>query len=425
MKNTRYLVVVALAAIIGGWGFSLCRGNRSGSREETRGSKSPGTATTSTAYAAAEESGKADEPEPDPMEYWDSLTGDDKYQVYMTFDVPSDECGEGMGSMDIAYLMRTVDGIPKDTTAVLGPWHDLIGKDGKVRFVVGVDTFDMSIRRRFPKVMDLRFRDAIPGVVRHRLSREFALSEHSFDVGFQINVGLPNDTAPLWMLDLISRLIRDDVDDFFDVDNSDVRTFDMSKGSVRDMMEHYHRRFHDLYVKEHGGADSDGKELGPAYWYDFYAYPVWQNSDSTLTTWKFYNNVYMGGAHGNDAEWFATFENATGRQLGISDFFTARQFEETMETLKRQINGYHKLLYDSDEGYEADMDMSREYIKSSKAAQMMIDTHGGKIYPRPALTSQGIVFTYQKYEKGYGADGVLHFTQSYNRDYRLKKRPSK
>ncbi|WP_368408261.1 RsiV family protein [uncultured Duncaniella sp.] len=36
-------------------------------------------------------------------------------------------------------------------------------------------------------------------------------------------------------------------------------------------------------------------------------------------------------------------------------------------------------------------------------------------YPRPALTNQGVVFSYQPYEKGSFAEGILHFVIPYSK----------
>jgi len=44
----------------------------------------------------------------------------------------------------------------------------------------------------------------------------------------------------------------------------------------------------------------------------------------------------------------------------------------------------------------------------------------GKIYPRPAVTSSGIVFSYQTYDKGSNADEVLHFTQPFKKDFQIQ-----
>lgn len=45
----------------------------------------------------------------------------------------------------------------------------------------------------------------------------------------------------------------------------------------------------------------------------------------------------------------------------------------------------------------------------------------GKYYPRHAITNEGIVFSYQTYEKGANFDGVLHFVQPYKNDFQFKR----
>ncbi|WP_354667204.1 RsiV family protein, partial [uncultured Duncaniella sp.] len=45
---------------------------------------------------------------------------------------------------------------------------------------------------------------------------------------------------------------------------------------------------------------------------------------------------------------------------------------------------------------------------------MLKEVYDGAYYPRPALTNQGVVFSYQPYEKGSFAEGILHFVIPYS-----------
>lgn len=51
----------------------------------------------------------------------------------------------------------------------------------------------------------------------------------------------------------------------------------------------------------------------------------------------------------------------------------------------------------------------------SNASEILKEIYDGTYYPRPALTNQGVVFSYQPYEKGSFAEGILHFVIPYSK----------
>lgn len=322
-------------------------------------------------------------------------------------------------------LFRYVDDKPKDSMILVGPYMRLLGSGNQCCIVVGVDTVSINIKRPFSKTLDLRFRDALSGCKFYRLSRHYALNDSAWKTDFQINIAM-RDSTPLFFKDFISEMIRDDVASFFDEYKDDeyitpyIPMIRMRNRTVEQMMEHYYYQFRKLYDKEFKPEPgSYERAYGQHYSYQYYAYPVWQNSDSTLATWKFYNFSYMGGAHGGEREYYLTFDNETGRILGASDFLSKREIRKATETLGRQLNIYHGNDPDGDICYYAWLDDDSNIIAAhDKTINERID---GKVYPRPAITKQGIVFSYQTYEKGAYWDRILHFTQPFKRDFHLKK----
>lgn len=317
-------------------------------------------------------------------------------------------------------LVRYADDKPTDSMILVGPYMRLLSDGDLCRIVIGVDTVNVNIRRPFNKALDLRFRDALSGCKYYRLSRHYALNDSAWDTDFQINIAM-RDSTLLFIKDFISEMIRNDVASFFDEykDGECVTPYvpmiRMRNRNVNQMMEHYYYQFRNLYDKEFKPEPgSDERAFGQHYSYQCYAYPVWQNSDSTLATWKFYNFSYMGGAHGGECEYFLTFDNRTGRILGAMDFFSKTGFRMAIDELAKQLDHYHDR-----EGFEADL--NSEYNVTAVQSTSMNEVIDGKIYPRPAITKQGIVFSYQTYEKGGNADGILHFTQPFKKDFHLKK----
>lgn len=50
----------------------------------------------------------------------------------------------------------------------------------------------------------------------------------------------------------------------------------------------------------------------------------------------------------------------------------------------------------------------------ANASEIIKEVYKGSYYPRPALTKRGVVFSYQPYEKGAFAEGILHFIIPYS-----------
>lgn len=343
-------------------------------------------------------------------------------KVYVNYGIENDYAlyDDDIIGKEGTSLTRYVDDKPKESMILVGPYMSILGEGKLCRIVVGVDTVNVNIKRQFGKTLDLRFRDALRDCKSYRLSRHYALNDSAWTTDFQINIAM-RDSTPLFIKDFISNMIRDDVVGYFEeLKNGEwiapyVPMIRMRNRTVEQMMEHYYYQFRKLYDKEFKPEPgSDEIAFGQHYSYQCYAYPVWQNSDSTLTTWKFYKYSYMGGAHGGESEYFLTFDNKTGRILGAMDFFSKTNFRKAIERLAVQLDTYHGTT-----GYEADL--NSRYDVTAVQSSTMNEVIDGKIYPRPAITNQGIVFSYQTYEKGSNADGVLHFTQPFKKDFHLKK----
>lgn len=339
-------------------------------------------------------------------------------KVYANFGLLEEdiEYGDDMTSKDETYLIRYVNDIPKDSMILKGSYNTLSGENNMCMITVGTDTVNVDISKPFKKVLDLRFTGVLPECHFHRFSKHYKLNEQSFPTDFQINIAIQDD-APEYIRSFINETISDDVAHYFS-DYSDGETiypniplFNIKKGDLTQMSRYYYDQFCRLYKEEYSSeSDTDDISHGPCYSYQFYAYPVWENSNSTLITWKFYDYCYLGGAHGGEHEYFLTFNNKTGRILGIDDFYSNDEFKKAINHLTHQLNAYHNRDGNGEYNYSASLDDPNVIAAQSTVLNEMV---GGKKYPRPALIRQGIVFTYQTYEKGGNADGVLHFIQPY------------
>ena len=347
------------------------------------------------------------------------ITEDGRVKLYAYFGPETEEynSGDDITSNDDTILIRHVDNVAKDTMLLVGPYSRLLGHGKLCRIVVGVDTVNVNIHRPLKKRLDLRYTDIIPGCGYYRFSKHFQLSDRSFPTDFQINIAMP-DSAPEYIRHFLNKMIRDDVAAYFgDYSREEtvypsIPLYDIQAGSVPQMSQHYYRHFRKLYRKEFGSeAGADEVPLGPCYSYQLYAYPVWESKDGENTTWKFYHYGYSGGAHGWRSEYYLTFNSDTGKPLGAMDFYTEEKFRKSVSVLERQLNAYHGREPGGEYSHVAELyDVNDEDRSTDEVLNEVIQ---GKVYPRPALTRQGIVFSYQTYEKGSNADGVLHFTQPY------------
>ena len=347
-------------------------------------------------------------------------------KVYADYGLSEEDSkyGDDITAKDETYLIRYINDVPRDSMIIKGPYNSLLGNNNVCQITVGTDTVCVDTSKPFCKVSDIRFTGVLKGCQFYRYSKHYTLNERSASTDFQINIAIREDT-PEYIMNFINKRIRDDVAGYFCNHAGDrticpdIPLFNIKEGNLTRMSQHYYKQFCRLYKKEYSyESDMDELPSGPPYSYQIYAYPVWENSDSTLITWKFYGYFYMGGAHGRETEYFLTFDNNTGRVLGADDFYTNYNFNKAIGILRHQLNAYHDRDASGTYNFSAalDNDSNAAAVKST----ILNEVVDGKTYPRPALIRQGIVFTYQTYEKGSNADGILHFAQPYNQDNKLK-----
>ncbi len=305
----------------------------------------------------------------------------DNVKVYAEFWLEEDgsEYGDDVTAKDDTYLIRYVDEVPSDTMVLKGPYNSLSGEGRLCKISVGTDTVRVDISEPFKKYLAIRYAGVLPGCRFYRLSRHFTLSERSFPTDFQINIAIQDD-APDYIRSFINESVRDDVAGYFadysgdEVTYPHIPLFDIKGGDFDRLARYYYNRFCRLYKGENNDeGESDEIPMGPHYSYQFYAYPVWENADGSMITWKFYTFGYMGGAHGWEREYFLTFDNMTGRILGAADFYTGDEFNKAISLLTDQLNAFHN----SGGGYSADLD-SDNMVRAAESA-ILNEVVGGKL----------------------------------------------
>lgn len=345
-----------------------------------------------------------------PVYRGNKIIESDSIKIYVDYGLSKIEDDDVYAAENTA-LIRYVNDIPTDTISIVGPYTTILEKDGRCCVTIGVDTLEVNIHNDWPKTLNVRFRDILPGYTTYRLSKHYSLNDSARTTDLQINLAMSNNT-PNWIKDYISTTIAEDASyiDPWGSEVSFITPCDLSKHSVEYMLNYYYTEFCKQYYKANYFEPKDDEPVyGEWFSYQSYIYPVWQSKDGRLVTWRFYSYSFGGGAHGAFYDYYLTFDTKEKRILNYRDLYSDVEFKNAMAILKDQINDYHgqKTSYEADLG-DAD---PREPDTAFE----------GKDYPRPAITKDGIVFTYQTYEKGANFDGVLHFTQPYLQDLKLNR----
>lgn len=264
---------------------------------------------------------------------------------------------------------------------------------------------------------------SLPGCTEFRYTRSFALNDSACNADFQIYVAVPPN-MPQYMMDFFDLDIRQKLrSDFFTFGDDGeeeypiIPDFKSQSLSLEPMAEFFYKQYCDLYIMECSALeDSIGLVYGQSYSFQFCAIPVWQNSDKTLTTWKFYEYIYANGPHCSEKEFYITFDNKKGKMLGAEDLFTPVGFKYAIKRLTQQLAIEKGLEAWQDPKITADLDDC-----ANSDSRVFIEVVQGKKYPRPALIEEGVVFSYQPYQKTGGADDELHLIQPYSKEIRHRR----
>lgn len=295
-----------------------------------------------------------------------------------------------------------------DSCVIHGVYNNIMAENGMCRIVTGIDTVRFNLTY-MPKILDLRFVSALHEADTLTFYKSFCLNDKSFDCTFSAEIALLPATSP-GILRYLDDLMQEDITDF----GFDATSKAETNGDIKMMAEHYFNLFRDRYTAEYK-EEIDGEDMsrGPAYHYFFSAKPVWESPDKKLVTYQFYNFSYiMGAAHGGMEEYFATFDAETGRRLHVKELISPKGFRKSINLLESGLTTYKQSQMEYEGICQAELD---EYYHDMPGSDdyTLREQFEHHLYPIPALTTHGMVFSYQPYEKGSFAEGILHFTIPY------------
>lgn len=331
---------------------------------------------------------------------------------------------EYVSSRSRSAIITYQDTVPIHTCVVNGEgWWFADGET--LKFSIGVDTVYYNFKR-LPKAVYPEKRLLPKDVREHSYVHSFALSDSSWDCNFALRAYLP-DNSPAWIKQFIATIMNNDIQALF-MDNKGAERIlkeyygikstprklhglDASQKTPKEIARHFSKEFERLYREEYESPDSDN--YVPKYDYSMLVVPAWQSKDSTYITYRFYTYYYTMGLHGLMEEYYLTFNSETGKLLGFNDLFRSQSGEKVINELdtsyseRRRKNGYNV------DGVQESW-LSEEKLESN-AWPIIKEKCDSVYYPRPAMTKKGVVFSYQPYEAGGFAEGIIHILIPYSK----------
>ena len=325
-----------------------------------------------------------------------------------------------VSSLSTYLLLTYADTVAVDTCRVIG--NGAYVADGAIfKYAVGLDTIRYDMRYLPDSIQPILA--LLPsGTVEHSYTRSFKLNDSSWRCDFKFLAYLPKG-HPTWLNQFIATIIRNDIQGLY-LDNKGadrilkeyysikatlrkIGGINASSMSPEQIAVHFSKEHERLYRK-----DFTEEDFGPKYDYMMEVAPAWESKNGQYVTYRFYTYYYTMGAHGFMEEYYLTFDNENGRILGYNDIFEANDFKKVLDLLEQEITAQKKEFMNFDGIYPASLEKDE---LESNASEILKEVYDGSYYPRPAMTRQGIVFSYQPYEKGSFAEGILHFVIPYSK----------
>ena len=165
-------------------------------------------------------------------------------------------------------------------------------------------------------------------------------------------------------------------------------------------------------------SEDDLAEAGIDYSRSVDIRPLWQTADKSLSTWAVDEYFYAGGAHGSPLTYYLTYRNGQTQPVGLAEIFRPAMMNHVFALISDKLKARYVKAYGSLPGegemWNTDANYDEGADGEGLCTGILYDHFGGKAYPRPALTDQGVVFVYQVYEKDCYAAGPVCILLKWN-----------
>lgn len=336
-------------------------------------------------------------------------------------------------SSDMSIELKLIcDGEVLSSCEVGSSVSNRIIDDDSIRFIVGPDTTRAYPLMHLPRFIDPVADLAVGDIRQITFYKSFSVVDGADECELAFNGYLPKQ-LPLWLIKFLFVQMSDDINGLYaDLLEKPVdrlkhyqQLIDPSRGCGKDtyfadltpdrlasdmqrLFEKSYRQMFERTVMDNGSDPETEAKYAPKYDYSITVSPVWESADGQLVTYRVYVFYHTGGMHGIMEENYYTFEISTGKMLGFNDFFAGNEAQMTIDELTRvMVAGLSRdwVGYDF-ESVRAEI-MVDENLSCSN--DMFTEFFNGKLYPRPAMTRNGLLFSYQPYVKAPFVAGILHF----------------
>lgn len=215
---------------------------------------------------------------------------------------------------------------------------------------------------------------------------------------------LPEEALPQWKTDALDKMLEN--------------KWKTVKEAYISEMKH----FSDAYE---ASDDPDIVPYLPSYSYNTSVMPAWRfDAGGGLVTYKVDDEVYLGGAHGMPYCYYLTLSEKTDALVGLTDIFKEESLGAVFALVGEKLASRPSAPDAGDEVWQPVAELGEQSPTSPLVIAHAIESYGGKLYPRPAVTPCGILFSYAPYEKDCYAAGTVEIMLPYEEiGQYLKMRP--
>lgn len=204
---------------------------------------------------------------------------------------------------------------------------------------------------------------------------------------------LPEDAQPQWKTDALDKMLEN--------------KWKIVKEAYINEMKH----FSDA---NEPSDDAENAACLPSYSYNTSVMPAWRfDAGGGLVTYKVDDEVYLGGAHGMPYCYYLTLSEKTDALVGLTDIFKEESLGAVFALVGEKLASRPDALTTEDEVWQPVAELGEQSPTSPLVIAHAVESYGGKLYPRPAVTPCGILFSYAPYEKDCYAAGTVEIMLPY------------
>ena len=321
----------------------------------------------------------------------DTITPGDT--IYSSPDITVTTAYAADDSGDVSTLIVRNTATSTDTTLINGVFTGIRVDYPMLKLTLGVDTASYALASLPGEITPME-QFSIPGTLKVEKTEKVVTGDDGAAGYFDVTVYVRRHPK-LDVTEFLNTSLQNSFDNLFVEGTVDRITPEMDVNQAVDFLA-------DQFDKGYSELAAENDEILP-YTYQAYYYPDYQNENGNLITYFLYNQLFTGGAHGTDNATYVTFDVEGRKALGIEEIFTPSGFETASRLLAEKVA----------EATGGSITTASLPDEISEYPSYYVN-YKGKLYPRPALTRDGVAFVYQPYDISSYAEGMRYFLLPYS-----------